>query len=238
MKVKLRGGKFIILIILSFYCLTMHLGYSASLKITASVSKAKDNEIEFFLGYTDGVKKGMELYLIRDGKKIAKVKVIRVFQYSSHGKVISEKEGEKVVAKIGDMVTNIWTEKKITKITKKKEEKERSSIQKKLLSQKNIGIVGKINIILGKEVGINIGSYRGLGANSELWIVRGGKLVGKMKITELGKYYSQGEIIYTKPKMQVKWGDTVIYNPNLKWEEEKEGEKKETLIPAKKESSP
>ena len=197
-------------IILFFYFsifLLYNPSISKTLDISASVYSIYDNKIEFYLGLTDGLKDGDELYIKRRGEIIGRCKLIQVFDYHSVAEIIFLEKNKRV--KIGDMISH----KKI------KEDIGGRNTNKGVLTQnKSNEISGKVYIVVDTDVGINLGRLSGLKNDMKLSVYRDDKFIGKIKVTDLGEFYSLCKITEVQKDEKILRGDTVIYKEESKEE--------------------
>lgn len=225
-------------------------GARAASAANGSVLSVKETQIEIFLGLDDGIYPEQELYLVRGRKLLGKLKVTFVGEMTSWGEIMSLEAG--LVPVPGDQVTtSAPSAKSATKSTANTNTKSNNtatpsvdttktsvtvttpdssltSQQKDLLSKKEIGKKGKIYLLVENQnqAGITLGKKDGLKDGDEVIVFQGNDIAGKVKVKTLFDDFALCEISPSKGKT-FKKGDVVIFNPSLKVEEEKSGDKKE-----------
>lgn len=210
---------------------------SKIVEISGNIYKIEDDgSIMFYLGRFDGIKPGDVLNIWRRKENIGKLRVKETEGYFSRGNLIFVKEDAEI--KIGDIVSNIpvyvyeyATEEVTTPTVVQEKKQEIKTVNEGKLPEREIkqerakektekkeetkempsAITGKIYVVYGSDVEINIGKEQNIPDDAILDVVRGNKKIGKIQITSAKLFSSSAKIISVEPGENILRGDSVVY---------------------------
>lgn len=177
-----------IVLVLFLFILIQEFVFSKDIGKIVGILEEK-NIAEINLGKNNGINESIEFYILRDGKKIAKAKILKLYRFTSQVE-ITEKDSE---VEIDDVVIPDY-------LVEKEIEVEVSAVN----GDKNIGWIDK-----GTEEGI----FEGL----NLEIERNGRIYGDVRIIKSASNFSKFEIVNSEFK-NIEKGDIIfgrIYSDKL-----------------------